>query len=74
MCKDVGTGEILALKVLKKKDIIKDDDCGQALTENNVLQKLKHPFLTVGHAVCNKATVTWNWKIVEKQRIFFVDN
>ena len=52
MCKDTNTGEILAMKVLKKEVIIKDDDYDEVLTENNVLRKVKHPFLTVGHAVC----------------------
>ena len=51
MCKEISTGDILAMKVLKKKQVIKDDDCDQVLTENNVLRKIKHPFLLVGHAV-----------------------
>ena len=51
MCKEVGTGEILAMKVLKKKVVIKDDDIDAVLTENRVLQKVKHPFLTVGYAI-----------------------
>lgn len=52
MCKEISTGEILAMKVLKKQDVIAYDDCDSVLAENNVLQKVKHPFLTVGHAAC----------------------
>ena len=51
MCKDTSTGEILAMKVLKKKVIIERDEYNEVRTENNVLRKVKHPFLTVGHAV-----------------------
>jgi hypothetical protein len=49
MCKEISTGEILAMKVLKKQVTIKEDDCDFVLAENNVLRKVKHPFLTVGH-------------------------
>ena len=49
MCKEIGTGEILAMKVMKKQVIIEDDDCECVLAENNVLQKIKHPFLMVNH-------------------------
>ena len=52
MCKDISTGEILAMKVLKKQVIVEDDDYDGVLTENNVLRKVKHPFLIVSHAVC----------------------
>ena len=52
MCKDTSTGEILAMKVLKKEIITKNDDYDAVLTENNVLRKVKHPFLTVSHAIC----------------------
>jgi hypothetical protein len=50
MCKEISTGEILAMKVLKKQVVIADDDCDSVLAENNALQRVKHPFLTVGHA------------------------
>ena len=49
MCKEIGTGEILAMKVLKKQSIIENNDFDVLFAENNVLQKIKHPFLTVGH-------------------------
>ena len=52
MCKEIHTGEILAMKVLKKQTAIEDDDCDQVLSENNVLQNVKHPFLTVGYVTC----------------------
>ena len=50
MCKEISTGEILALKVVKKQATIANDDCDCVISENNVLQKIKHPFLTVRHA------------------------
>jgi serine/threonine protein kinase len=48
MCKEIDTGEILAMKVLKKQEAIDDNECDQVLSENNVLRKIKHPFLVVG--------------------------
>lgn len=50
MCKEVNTGEILAMKVLKKQVAIKNDDVDIVLAENNVLRRVNHPFLTVGRA------------------------
>ena len=49
MCKEISTGEILSMKVQKKQVIIADDFCDGVLTENNVLRKIKHPFLTVSY-------------------------
>ena len=49
MCKEISTGEVLSMKVLKKRIVIADDDYDSVLTENNVLQKMKHPFLTVSY-------------------------
>ena len=49
MCKEISTGEVLSMKVLKKRIIIADDDYDSVLTENNVLRKMKHPFLTVSY-------------------------
>lgn len=40
------TGEVCALKILKKEVIISKDEVAHTLTENRVLQELKHPFLT----------------------------
>ena len=52
MCKEISTGEILAMKVLKKQKAIEDNECDLVVSENNVLQRVKHPFLTVGHVAC----------------------
>ena len=49
MCKEISTGEVLSMKVLKKRIVIADDDYDSVLTENNVLRKMKHPFLTVSY-------------------------
>ena len=47
MCKENSSGEILALKVLKKKVIIAEDDVESVLSENRILRMSSHPFLTV---------------------------
>ena len=47
MCKDKATGEILAMKILKKDVIVAKDEIAHTLTENRVLQMTTHPFLTV---------------------------
>ena len=56
MCKEISTGEILAMKVLKKEIVIAVDDRDGVLAENNVLRKVKHPFVTVGHAISFNST------------------
>lgn len=48
MCKDKSTGEVLAMKILKKDVIVAKDEISHTLTENRVLQMTTHPFLTVG--------------------------
>ena len=54
MCKEIGTGEILAMKVLKKQTLKEDDEYENVRMENSVLRKIKHPFLSVGdvHVFC----------------------
>ena len=47
MCKDKDTGEIMAMKILKKDVIVAKDEISHTLTENRVLQMTTHPFLTV---------------------------
>ena len=48
MCKEKETGEILAMKILKKGTIMDEDDITHTITERNVLQMTSsHPFLTV---------------------------
>eukprot|EP00794_Sanderia_malayensis_P017666 gene17666-19427_t len=44
--KDKSTGEICAIKILKKEVILAKDEVEHTLTENRVLQSAKHPFLT----------------------------
>ncbi|XP_031564380.1 RAC-gamma serine/threonine-protein kinase-like [Actinia tenebrosa] len=46
MARMKSTGEICALKILKKDVIIAKDEVTHTLTENRVLQSTKHPFLT----------------------------
>jgi len=46
MCRDKETGEIMAMKILKKDVIVAKDEIAHTLTENRVLQLTKHPFLT----------------------------
>lgn len=52
MCKDKETGEIMAMKILKKDVIVAKDEIAHTLTENRVLQMTNHPFLTVSHFFC----------------------
>jgi RAC serine/threonine-protein kinase len=46
LSKEKETGEIYAIKVLKKEVILAKDEVTHTLTENAVLQNTKHPFLT----------------------------
>ena len=52
LCQDKETKEVFAMKILKKDVIVAKDEIAHTLTENRVLQMTKHPFLTVGAAVC----------------------
>lgn len=47
MCKEKATGDIYAMKILKKDVIVAKDEIAHTLTENRVLQMANHPFLTV---------------------------
>ena len=46
LCKEKGTDQLYAIKILKKAVIIQKDEVAHTLTENRVLQTTKHPFLT----------------------------
>lgn len=46
LSREKGTGRIYAMKILKKHLIIQKDEVAHTNTENRVLKKTKHPFLT----------------------------
>lgn len=46
LCREKATSELFAIKILKKSVIIAKDEVAHTLTENRVLQKSSHPFLT----------------------------
>lgn len=45
LCREKATNQLFAIKILKKDVIIKKDEVVHTMTEKNVLQKTKHPFL-----------------------------
>ncbi|XP_050674143.1 RAC serine/threonine-protein kinase isoform X2 [Leptidea sinapis] len=47
LSREKGTGKLYAMKILKKNVIIQKDEVAHTITENHVLKKNKHPFLTV---------------------------
>ena len=50
MCKEKATGEILAMKIIKKDMVVAEDDITHTLTEKKVFHTLQiytHPFLLV---------------------------
>ena len=51
LCRDKSTGEVMAMKILKKDVIVAKDEIAHTLTENRVLQMTKHPFLTVSSSL-----------------------
>ncbi|CAB3398550.1 unnamed protein product [Caenorhabditis bovis] len=46
LCKEKRTSKLYAIKILKKDVIIAREEVVHTLTENRVLQRCKHPFLT----------------------------
>lgn len=46
LSREKGTGRIYAIKILKKNVIIQKDEVAHTITENRVLKKTRHPFLT----------------------------
>nr|UCK81518.1 RAC serine/threonine-protein kinase [Arenicola marina] len=46
LCREKSNSQLYAIKILKKKVIIAKDEVAHTLTENRVLQRAKHPFLT----------------------------
>ncbi|XP_046967715.1 RAC serine/threonine-protein kinase isoform X1 [Vanessa cardui] len=46
LSREKGTGKLYAMKILKKNLIIQKDEVAHTITENHVLKKTKHPFLT----------------------------
>jgi RAC serine/threonine-protein kinase len=46
LCKEKRTNRLYAIKILKKEVIVAKDEVAHTLTENRVLQRCKHPFLT----------------------------
>jgi RAC serine/threonine-protein kinase len=47
LCREKATGRLYAIKILKKEIIIQKDEVAHTQTENRVLRKTNHPFLTV---------------------------
>jgi len=56
MCREKETGDIMAMKILKKDVIVAKDEIAHTLTENRVLQMTNHPFLTVSLATRQSCT------------------
>eukprot|EP00730_Choanoeca_flexa_P003004 TRINITY_DN11258_c0_g1_i1.p1 TRINITY_DN11258_c0_g1~~TRINITY_DN11258_c0_g1_i1.p1 ORF type:complete len:492 (+),score=136.50 TRINITY_DN11258_c0_g1_i1:71-1477(+) len=46
LAKEKKTGELFAIKVLKKEVILEKEEVAHTMTENTVLQSTDHPFLT----------------------------
>ncbi|PAV80079.1 hypothetical protein WR25_25899 isoform B [Diploscapter pachys] len=46
LCKEKRSNKLYAIKILKKEVIIQREEVAHTLTENRVLQRCKHPFLT----------------------------
>ncbi|GBP22322.1 hypothetical protein EVAR_22608_1 [Eumeta japonica] len=46
LSREKATGNLYAMKILKKNLIIQKDEVAHTITENHVLKKTKHPFLT----------------------------
>uniref|UniRef100_A0A915B1U9 non-specific serine/threonine protein kinase n=1 Tax=Parascaris univalens TaxID=6257 RepID=A0A915B1U9_PARUN len=54
LCKEKRTRKLYAIKILKKEVIIQKDEVAHTLTENRVLQRCKHPFLTLENLLLDK--------------------
>lgn len=50
LCREKATGRLYAIKILKKEIIIQKDEVAHTQTENRVLRRTNHPFLTVNTA------------------------
>lgn len=50
LCREKATGRLYAIKILKKEIIIQKDEVAHTQTENRVLRKTNHPFLTVSYS------------------------
>lgn len=46
LSKEKRSGKLYAIKILKKTVVVHKDEVAHTMTENRVLQKCKHPFLT----------------------------
>ena len=46
LAKQKTTGDVFAIKILKKSMVLEKDELAHTLTENAVLAKCRHPFLT----------------------------
>lgn len=46
LAKQNSTGDIFAIKVLRKKNVLEKNELAHTLTESNILAKCQHPFLT----------------------------
>ena len=47
LCKEKETGNLYAMKILKKDFIQERDEVDHTMTERKVMKNIKHPFLTV---------------------------
>ena len=41
----ISTGDIYAMKVMKKEDLAKTNNIEYTLTERNILRNIRHPFI-----------------------------
>ena len=73
MCKDKETGDIMAMKILKKDVIVAKDEIAHTLTENRVLQMTNHPFLTVSQTFVPYETNVMPPPTFTVPQVFFPD-